>query len=96
MIRTRVLVGGRVQGVSFRESCRGLAQRHGVTGWVRNRPDGRVEAVFEGPADDVRDLVEWMRHGPESAVVEDIVVRDEQPEGLDGFVIGATSSATGR
>ncbi|GIH14398.1 acylphosphatase [Rugosimonospora africana] len=87
MIRSRVLVSGRVQGVYFRDSCRQLAVRQGVRGWVRNRPDGRVEAVFEGSADQVGQLVEWMRHGPDSAVVEDIEVHTEQPEGIDGFAI---------
>ena len=60
----RVLISGRVQGVFFRDSCRRLAEEHDVAGWVRNLPDGRVEAVFEGPPDDVRLLVDWARHGP--------------------------------
>jgi acylphosphatase len=53
VVRYRVLISGRVQGVFFRDSCRRLAEQHGVAGWVRNLPDGRVEAVFEGPAEDV-------------------------------------------
>ena len=51
VVRYRVLISGRVQGVFFRDTCRGLAEEYGVAGWVRNLPDGRVEAVFEGPAE---------------------------------------------
>jgi acylphosphatase len=87
VIRNRVVVSGRVQGVFFRDSCRRLATARGLAGWVRNLPGGRVEAVFEGPDDDVRRLVEWMRYGPDLAVVEDVVVQAEQPEGLGGFRI---------
>ena len=87
MVRFRVLVSGRVQGVFFRDSCRRTAERHGVSGWVRNLPDGRVEAVFEGTADEVRQLVEWSRHGPSSAVVADVRVQAEPPEGISGFQI---------
>ena len=87
MIRYRVLVAGRVQGVFFRDTCLRLAVQHGVSGWVRNLPDGRVEAVFEGAADDVRQLVEWARHGPRGAVVSDVVVEAEQPAGLATFRI---------
>ena len=87
MVRYRVLVSGRVQGVFFRETCRRRALEHGVNGWVRNLPDGRVEAVFEGPASDVHSLVEWMRHGPDLAVVVDIAAQAERPEGLRTFLI---------
>jgi acylphosphatase len=87
VVRYRVLISGRVQGVFFRAACRRLAERHGVSGWVRNLPDGTVEAVFEGPAADVRRLVDWSRTGPRSAVVEDVQVAAEQPEGLHGFQI---------
>lgn len=85
MIRKRVLVSGRVQGVFFRDTCRRAALVHGVGGWVRNLPDGRVEAVFEGPADRVERMVAWAGHGPDTAVVEGIAVRDEPPEGLNTF-----------
>ena len=64
MIRYRVLVSGRVQGVFFRDTFRRLAQQYGVAGWVRNLPDGRVEAVFEGLAEDVERLVEWPCYAP--------------------------------
>jgi acylphosphatase len=87
VIRYRILVSGRVQGVFFRDTCRRLAVQHGVAGWVRNLPDGRVEGVFEGPADDVARLIEWARHGPRLAVVENVAVQPEQPEGLAAFHI---------
>ena len=87
MVRYRVLISGRVQGVFFRDSCRRLAEQHGVAGWVRNLPDGRVEAVFEGPAEDVRRLVDWARTGPRLAAVADVAVRPEPPEGLAAFHI---------
>ena len=87
MIRNRVLVSGRVQGVFFRDTCRRLAEEHAVAGWARNLPDGRVEAVFEGPADDVARLVDWTRHGPRHAIVDHIEVQAEPPEGLTGFLI---------
>jgi acylphosphatase len=87
VVRYRVLVSGRVQGVFFRDTCQRLAMEHGVTGWVRNLPDGRVEAVFEGTAEDVDRLVDWARYGPRHAVVDHVAVRAEPPEGLDTFRI---------
>jgi acylphosphatase len=76
-VRRHVVVDGRVQGVWFRDSCLRLARAAGLTGWVRNRPDGRVEAVFEGEPEAVEGLVSWCRHGPPRAVVTGIEVRDE-------------------
>jgi len=64
-----------------------VAEEHGVRGWVRNLPDGRVEAVFEGAAEDVRRLVDWSRQGPRGAVVEDVRVQRERPEGISGFEV---------
>jgi acylphosphatase len=87
VIRSHVLVSGRVQGVFFRDTCRRLAEQYGVAGWVRNLPDGRVEAVFEGPADDVGRLVDWCRKGPRHAVVDHVEVQAEHPEGLPTFRI---------
>lgn len=84
-VRRRVVVRGDVQGVFFRDSTRREAERRGVAGWVTNRPDGAVEAVFEGPAADVDALVEFCRSGPGQAEVRDVEVADEEPEGLDGF-----------
>jgi len=83
----RVLVTGQVQGVGFRAACRRAALRHGVRGWVRNLPDGNVEAVLEGPADDVGQVLDWTRNGPPHAVVADVTVQPGQPPGLDTFVI---------
>jgi len=86
-IRRRVVVRGHVQGVFFRESCRREAQAAGVTGLVRNEPDGTVLAVFEGEPDAVRRLVEWCRSGPPSAQVDGVDVSDEPPTGTSGFSV---------
>jgi acylphosphatase len=85
MVRTHVVVSGRVQGVFFRDSLRRLAEQHGVAGWVRNTWDGTVEAVFEGEPDAVDRLVEFCREGPPGARVENVDVSAETPEGLSGF-----------
>ena len=87
MIRRRVVVHGLVQGVFFRDSTRRLAQRHGVAGWVTNRPDGAVEAVFEGEPDEVERLVAFSRKGPRGAQVESADVIEEEPEDLRGFAV---------
>lgn len=86
----RVLVEGRVQGVGYRQACAQAARQLGLAGWVRNRRDGRVEAVFEGPAATVGRMVAWCREGPRMANVTDVVVSDEAPTGLTGFRVGAT------
>lgn len=85
MIRRRVVVHGQVQGVFFRDTTRRLAQQRGLAGWVANRWDGTVEAVFEGEADAVERLVEFCRQGPRGARVESVDVTEEEPEGLRGF-----------
>jgi acylphosphatase len=82
-----VVVSGRVQGVFYRDTCRRAAVDAGVGGWVRNRPDGTVEAVFEGPADAVDRLVAWCRRGPRDAVVDEVTVTDEPAQGEPGFRI---------
>jgi acylphosphatase len=82
--RRRVVVHGDVQGVFFRDSTREEANRRGVSGWVRNRSDGAVEAVFEGDAEAVRDLVGFCREGPSKASVERVDESSEEPEGLEG------------
>jgi acylphosphatase len=87
MIRRRVIVRGLVQGVFFRDSTRRLAQRRGVSGWVANRADGAVEAVFEGEAAAVQRLVEFSREGPRGAQVESVEVTEEEPAGLSGFAV---------
>lgn len=85
--RVRVVARGRVQGVFFRDSTRREAQSAGVSGWVSNRPDGAVEAVFEGDPGAVSRLVEFCRRGPGRAEVTDLDVHEEEPEGVSGFTI---------
>ena len=87
MIRRRVTVRGHVQGVFFRDSVRRVAQQRGVSGWVRNRADGAVEAVLEGEPTDVEAVVAFCGKGPRGARVERADTRDEEPEGLDGFQV---------
>ncbi|RSS78752.1 acylphosphatase [Streptomyces sp. WAC06614] len=88
------MVSGRVQGVWFRESCRTEALAQGVTGWVRNLPDGAVEAVFEGPEDAVARMVRWARTGPPTARVQDVQVQEDTAvaasERLYGFEVRPT------
>lgn len=79
------MVHGQVQGVFFRDSTREEASRRAVAGWVANRPDGTVEAVFEGEAEAVEALVAFCREGPGRARVERLEEAAEEPEGLDGF-----------
>jgi acylphosphatase len=85
--RAHVFVSGHVQGVSFRDATRSQAEQLGLSGWVRNTQDGQVEAVFEGDADTVQQMVEWCRSGPSSADVEDLSVDNEQPENLSSFEV---------
>ena len=85
MQRRRVVVEGHVQGVFFRETTRRRALADGVAGWVSNREDGRVEAVFEGEPDAVERLVAFVRDGPRGARVDWVDVVSEDPEGLSGF-----------
>ncbi len=87
MIRRRVVVHGSVQGVFFRDSARGRATTRCAAGWIRNNPDGTVEAVFEGEPDAVERLVDFCRVGPSGARVERVDEHDEEPEGLRGFVV---------
>ena len=86
-VRRRVVVHGRVQGVFFRGSTQDEANRAGVDGWVRNLPDSGVEAVFEGAAEAVEQLVDFCRRGPQWAEVTRVEVREEAPEGERGFQI---------
>ncbi len=80
-IRAQVLFFGRVQGVFFRDNARGKAQEMGVTGWVRNLRDGSVEAVMEGPRDDVEKLIEWCRSSQPYARVTEAKVSWEDYTG---------------
>ncbi|TCJ15128.1 acylphosphatase [Rubrobacter taiwanensis] len=86
--RAHVYVSGRVQGVFFRDSAREEAERRGVTGWIRNLPDGRVEAVFEGEPKMVDEMVEWCGEGPKHARVENVDVSyEEAAGGFSGFEV---------
>lgn len=87
-VRAHVLIRGRVQGVAFRWETRRVAEVHGLTGWVRNLPDGRVEAVFEGEREEVEAVIGWCRQGPPIARVEDVKVEWEAvTESHSGFSI---------
>lgn len=85
MIARHVLVSGTVQGVFFRATCSEMARRSHVTGWVRNLPDGRVEAWFEGRSVAVEKAVEWCRQGPPRARVANVTVGVVTPAGYRDF-----------
>lgn len=87
IVRYRVIVHGLVQGVWFRESCRRQALELRLAGWARNRPDGTVEAVFEGREEDVARAVSWCRAGPPAAEVTSVDVSPQAPEGIRGFSV---------
>lgn len=81
MKRVRVIVSGRVQGVSFRARTKKMADSLGLKGWVRNRPDGSVEALFEGSPADVDAAVDWCRKGPSYSIVEHLAHKEEPYKG---------------
>lgn len=81
MVRKHVLISGRVQGVYFRKYTQEAALAAGVTGWVRNRRDGRVETVFEGEKEAVEKMIRWCWQGSPSSFVEHVEVRDEKYQG---------------
>lgn len=87
VVRTHVVVAGRVQGVWFRQSCRERARAEGVAGWVRNRSDGAVEAVFEGEEEAVDRMLAWVAIGPPRARVDRTEVRREDPVGERSFEV---------
>lgn len=78
-VRARVVVSGRVQGVFFRHTATVEARARGLAGWVRNLPDDRVEAVFQGEESSVREMIQWCRRGPPAARVAGVEVHDEEP-----------------
>ena len=86
-VRRRVVVRGQVQGVFFRDSTRRQARQRGVAGWVCNRGDGAVEAVFEGSPEAVDELIRFASSGPRGADVADMEVTEEPPEGLSDFEV---------
>jgi acylphosphatase len=89
MERRHVVVHGFVQGVGFRFAVEREARSRGVAGWVRNRADGTVEAVFEGAREEVEALVGFCRRGPRGAEVERVEAAAESPEGLAGFRVAS-------
>jgi acylphosphatase len=86
-IRRRVIVHGHVQGVFFRDTTRRHAAARGAAGWVRNLPDGSVEAVFEGDPGAVEELLAFCSEGPRGALVERVEVSEQEPQGLDAFEV---------
>ena len=86
-MRARVVVSGLVQGVFFREETRRRARSLGIAGWVANRPEGTVEAVFEGPREQVESMVGWCSRGPSGARVDDVQLAWEDPRGDEGFAV---------
>jgi acylphosphatase len=84
-IRRRVIVHGQVQGVFFRDTVRRKAHETGVAGWVKNRPDGTVEAVFEGLPSAVEQMIALANQGPPQARVDSVECLDEPPQGLSNF-----------
>ena len=88
VIRRKITSHGRVQGVFFRDSARERAKTHGVAGWIRNTPDGSVEAVLEGSPEAVDRVTRFLETGPPDAEVERTEIDEQQPEGLSGFEVG--------
>jgi acylphosphatase len=86
-VRRRVIVHGEVQGVFFRDTARREASAKGVSGWVRNTPEGTVEAVLEGEPDAVERVVGFAHEGPDRAEVHHVETFEEEPEGLAGFEV---------
>jgi acylphosphatase len=86
-IRAHLFISGRVQGVGYRFATVDTASQLGLSGWVRNLPDSRVEAVFEGVQEVVEEMIRWCHQGPPAAMVKDVVVEYEEPEGLNRFEV---------
>ncbi|MBI5285968.1 MAG: acylphosphatase [Deltaproteobacteria bacterium] len=87
-VRAHLIIEGIVQGVFFRANTRDVATRHGVHGWVRNRPDGTVEAELEGDEEAVKKVIQWCHKGPPGAVVERVSVDWEDYKGeFNGFSV---------
>lgn len=87
MKRAHVRIYGRVQGVWFRANTKEMAKKLRLKGWVRNMPDGSVEAVFEGDDESIEKAIEWCHHGPPLARVDRVEVKYEEPKGEEGFKI---------
>ncbi|MGB3536174.1 MAG: acylphosphatase [Microcoleaceae cyanobacterium] len=87
MTRVHVWISGRVQGVGYRFSTLHQAKQRDLHGWVKNLPDGRVEAVFEGTLTNIEEMIQWCHHGPEAALPKNVEVEYEEVEELQGFEI---------
>ncbi len=87
MKRAHVKIYGKVQGVWFRAHTKEMADKLGIKGWVRNVPDGSVEAVFEGDDEAVEEIIKWCHHGPPLARVDKVEVSYEEPKGEKDFRI---------
>jgi len=90
MPTVHLLIKGKVQGVFYRASAKTAAERLHITGWVKNTPEGHVEALASGEEGDLRQFVEWCRKGPAEAVVSEVIELEKQAEartGLKGFAI---------
>ena len=86
--RAHLYISGRVQGVFYRASFKEQADKYQITGWVQNLPDGRVEALIEGPAPDIHHMVQWAHQGPHLSTVTDVTVEYEPYQGkFTGFRI---------
>lgn len=83
--RARAVIRGRVQGVFFRAETRDRARSLGLSGWVRNAPDGTVEAVFQGDRDRIESMLGWCRHGPALAQVDEVQIEWLEPTAEEGF-----------
>ncbi len=90
LIRVHVWISGRVQGVGYRASTWDMAQLLKLKGWVCNLWDGRVEAVFEGSPDQVQEMLRWCHQGPPAAVVQEVTIEYETPQGVQSFEIART------
>lgn len=88
--RVHLLITGRVQGVAYRAGMKAQAEGLGLSGWTRNLPDGRVEAMAQGPEEQLQDLLTWCHRGPPAARVNDVTATWHDPDGsLSGFDVTA-------
>lgn len=88
MKRIYAKVTGKVQGVFYRASTRDVAENLRLNGWVRNMPDGSVELEAEGPEDKINQLIDWLHHGPQYAIVEKVKIEEVQPNASQsGFIV---------
>jgi acylphosphatase len=86
-VQAHIFISGVVQGVGYRFSTQDMALLLKLNGWVRNLRDGRVEAVFAGPQPQVEEMIRWCHQGPPAAIVKEVSVQYEPPEGFQGFEV---------